>query len=109
VVAFSVARYPMATVVGLEEGRAAGAVTIAITDRPTSPLGTRADIVLVAGSGPLPFFQSLTAAVSVANALVTAVSVADPERSAATLERAEQVWDRRRTFYQEQHAAPPRS
>lgn len=105
VVGISVARYPTQTVRAFDEARTSGAATIAITDRPTSPLATRADVVLVVSSGPTPFFQSLTAAVSLVNALVTAVSLATPQRSEANLERAERSGSALGRFFRTRH--PP--
>jgi DNA-binding MurR/RpiR family transcriptional regulator len=97
-VAMSQARYPSRTVTVLDDARASGCRIIAITDHPTSPLATRADTVLVIHRSPPRLFQSLTSAVSLANALVTAVALAHPERSQEALRRAEEVWQRHQIF-----------
>jgi DNA-binding MurR/RpiR family transcriptional regulator len=85
-------RYTNLAAVGFRHARDKGAATIAITDSVMSPLAAAADIVLPARSNIPSFVDSLVAPMSLVNAILTAVSLYDRERTMRTLGSLEEVW-----------------
>jgi len=111
-VAISIPRYYRLTVELLEYAQKKGAKTGAITDSALSPLARYAQWVLPVHCQLDSFIESYTAAVSVASALVTAVSMNNPEETMAELRNHEELWKekkdlispmRRLPFYEPKH------
>jgi DNA-binding MurR/RpiR family transcriptional regulator len=75
VVAASIRRYAADTVRALDWARRGGARTIALTDDPSSPLAAVADVAFYVETGSVTILRSLTAFVSLVQALATAVAV----------------------------------
>ncbi len=91
-VAISIPRYYRLTLELLEYAHKKGAKTGAITDSALSPLARYAQWVLPVHCQLDSFIESYTAAVSVASALVTAVSMNNPEETMAELKKHEELW-----------------
>jgi len=91
-VAISIPRYYRLTVELLEYAHKKGAKTGAITDSALSPLAPYAGWILPVHCHLDSFIESYTAAVSVASALVTAVSMKNPEETMAELRKHEDLW-----------------
>lgn len=88
-IAVSYDPYTRETVTAVEAARGAGATIVAITDSAISPLARRADeTVLVANAGP-SFFRSISAALTVAEAIVAAAYRAAGEEAAERLRDGE--------------------
>ena len=102
VVAITFPRYARATAEAFRLAAQRGARTILITDSVVSPLVEEASIVLPAKSESPSFADSLVAPLSVINALITAVALAQPERVRAALRELEDVWDRQGTYLKEE-------
>jgi DNA-binding MurR/RpiR family transcriptional regulator len=89
--AVSIHRYTAVTVHALAKAKRAGLHTIAITDDPGSPLVPHADVVLYLAADGVTVFRSLTAFVSVAQGLATAVALRSGARSREQLRRDEEL------------------
>ena len=94
VICFSFPRYSAATVKGAQYCRTTGATVIGITDSYLSPLGQNCDHVLLAQSGMLSMVDSLTAPLSLINALIVALVMRNKEKSVEAFESLEHVWDK---------------
>ena len=92
-------RYTRKTIEGLDHARKQGATTMAITDNIVSPLAQLAEIALYVESDLGSFIESLTAPLSIINALVTAVGRKQKNKTLDILERLEEVWDENDIFY----------
>jgi DNA-binding MurR/RpiR family transcriptional regulator len=68
-----------------------GCPSILLTDTLGPVLGDRADVTLAARRGPVSTFHSLTVPMSVLNALILAVAMANPDESLAALNRLQQL------------------
>ena len=93
VICFSFPRYSAATVKGAQYCRTTGATVIGVTDSYLSPLGQNCDHVLLAKSGMLSLVDSLTAPLSLVNALIVALAAGREQSLAKTFEALEQVWE----------------
>ena len=102
VIGISLPRYTKLTVEILEYAHEQGAKVGAITDSLVSPLARNADWVLLAYSKLDSFIESFTAAMSVVNALLTALSIQNPEETARALKDREILW-RSRDIYINPH------
>lgn len=89
--AVSIHRYTADTVRALAHARRAGLTTVALTDSPASPLVQHADVALYLEAGGVTVFRSLTAFVSAAQGLATAVALRAGTRSRAELARDEEL------------------
>jgi DNA-binding MurR/RpiR family transcriptional regulator len=89
VVGIGLWRYVRSTVEALERAKAQGARTIAITDSLVSPLARQADFAFEVSAEGVAHSLSITAIVSLMNALVAGVSLHDPARSTASLRRVD--------------------
>jgi DNA-binding MurR/RpiR family transcriptional regulator len=98
VIGISFPRYTRLTVEILEYAKEQGTRVGAISDSPLSPLATAADWVLPVSSSLDSFIESFSAAVSVANALLTAVSVRNPEETVKALKAREAIWTSRKIY-----------
>lgn len=98
VIGISFPRYTKVTVEILEYAHDQGAKVGAITDSLVSPLARNADWVLIAYSKLESFIESFTAAMSVVNALLTVLSIQNPEETVKALKDREILW-RKRDIY----------
>lgn len=73
-VAISIHRYTRDTVRALRRARGQGARTLVLTDTPASPLASLGDLCFYVDTGGVAILRSLTAFVSLTQALVTAVA-----------------------------------
>jgi len=97
-VAISFPRYYRLTAELLEYANRKGARTGAITDSALSPLVRYAEWVLPVHCNLNSYIESYTAAVSVASALVTAVSMKNPAETLAILKEHEDLWKEKNDF-----------
>lgn len=93
VLAFSFPRYSTSTAQGAKFCRAAGAKVIGITDSRLSPLGAQCDHVLTCKSDMISLVDSLTAPLSVANALIVAIASQREQELEKTLGALERTWE----------------
>ena len=92
-IGISFPRYSRRTVRAMRFAKDRGATAVAITDSDLSPLCELADHTLMARSDMASFVDSLTAPLSLVNALIVAVSREKNDELAETLGRLEQIWD----------------
>lgn len=95
VIGISLPRYTRLTIEILEYAKAKGARVGAITDSLISPLARNADWVLPVHSRLDSFIESFTAAMSLVNALLTALSVQNPEETMKALKEREGLWQKK--------------
>jgi DNA-binding MurR/RpiR family transcriptional regulator len=95
VIGISLPRYTRLTIEILEYAKAKGARVGAITDSLISPLARKADWVLPVHSKLDSFIESFTAAMSLVNALLTAMSIQNPEETMKALKEREVLWQRK--------------
>lgn len=93
VVALSVHRYTADTVRVLAEARRRGLHTVALTDNPASPLVPHADVTCYVESGGVTIFRSLSAFVSLVQALATGVALRTGTSARSELQLDEQLLD----------------
>ena len=98
VIGISFPRYTKLTIDVLEYAHEQGARVGAITDSPFSPLARNADWVLPVHSRLDSFIESFTAAMSLVNALLTALSVQDPEETMKALKERESLWQQKEIY-----------
>ena len=91
-VGISYPRYSVRTVKAMEFAKTTGATVIGITDSKISPLVDIADISLYAKSDMVAFLDSLTAPLSLINALVAAVGVRAKDSLFDTFKQLEAIW-----------------
>ncbi len=101
-VAFSFPRYTRLTIEIAEAAKQAGGTVIAFTDSALSPLATRADYVLPASFQMDSFMESFVAALSLLNAVVTAIAFVDGKKSIGRLKRLEQLWAEKSIYYRDE-------
>ncbi len=92
-VAVSIHRYTADTVRAIAEAKRRGLRTIAITDNPASPLVPHADVTCYVETGGVTVLRSLSAFVSVAQALATAVAVRNGTNARSELLLDEELLD----------------
>lgn len=97
-IAISFPRYTRRTVEILDLSIKKGAKTAAITDSIVSPIAQKADIALIARSDSTSFVNSFTAPLSVANAIVTAVSIKKGKYTLEKLSELENIWSEYNIF-----------
>jgi DNA-binding MurR/RpiR family transcriptional regulator len=73
--------------------RQKGAKVVVITDGPTAPAASSADHLLLVRTSSASPFDSYTAALSVCNALITAVAQRRKKELGAALERGDALWE----------------
>jgi|WetSurMetagenome_2_1015567.scaffolds.fasta_scaffold183139_1 DNA-binding MurR/RpiR family transcriptional regulator len=98
VIGISFPRYTRLTIDVLEYAHEQGARIGAITDSPFSPLARNAGWVLPVHSRLDSFIESFTAAMSLVNALLTALSVQDPEETMKALKERESFWQKKEIY-----------
>jgi DNA-binding MurR/RpiR family transcriptional regulator len=90
VVGMSMWRYVRSTLEALQQAKARGARTIAITDSVVSPLARQADYAFEVATIGVAHNLSLTALMALLNALIAGVSLRDTARTAASLTQVDQ-------------------
>ncbi len=93
VIAISFPRYSAATAKGAQYCRTTGATVIGLTDNRLSPLGQHCDHILLAKSDMVSFVDSLTAPLSVINALIVALASGRKHILEKTFNTLEHVWE----------------
>ncbi len=93
VIGISFPRYSKNTIKALRYAKKNGATVIGITDSVDSPVVTESELCLIAESDATSFVDSLTAPLSVINALIVAVGMSNREKMQSNLEKLEQIWD----------------
>jgi DNA-binding MurR/RpiR family transcriptional regulator len=93
VIAIGFHRVHRDTVHVVREARRAGALTIAITDRRSGPIGREADLALIARIGPPRLVSSHTVGASLVNGLLTAAGLQLQDRAAEHLQALEKLMD----------------
>lgn len=105
VIGISVPRYTRLTVEAMDLAGERGLRRVALTDGYRSPLASRAEYVLCARSQIPSFVESFVSCLSLANALVTAVGLADRDSTRRRLADLEAIWRRHRVYYWERGQA----
>ncbi len=82
----------------MEYAKENGARVGAITDSLVSPLARNADWVLPVHSRLDSFIESFTAAMSLVNALLTELSVQNPEETMKALKEREFLWKKKEIY-----------
>lgn len=98
VIGISIPRYTRLTVEILEYAHKRGARIGVITDSILSPLANHANWVLPVQCRLDSFIESFTAVVSIVNALLTALSVQNPEETLKKLEKREELWKTKKIY-----------
>ncbi len=98
VIGISFPRYTKLTVEILEYAHNHGAKVGAITDSLISPLAEFADWVLPVYSRMDSFIESFTASISIANALLTAVSIRNLDETLEILQEKENIWKDKKIY-----------
>jgi len=98
VVGISFPRYTRVTLEIVEYARKKRARVGAITDSPLSPLARHAHWVLTAQCQLDSFIESFTAATSLVNALLTAMSIQDPKKTLRILRQREALWEEKGVY-----------
>jgi DNA-binding MurR/RpiR family transcriptional regulator len=93
VVAISVWRYLMDTLLLAEAAQARGASVIALTDSKASPIAAHADVTLTAATETPELSHSVVGLITLTNVLATGLAVANPERTLACLQRVDQFYE----------------
>jgi len=99
VIAISFPRYTRVTVEAFKFVKSQGVKTLAITDSLISPLAQYADHVLTARYRMDSFIESFTAALSLINAIVTAVGISNKKKTLKSLKGLEEVWERQEVYF----------
>jgi DNA-binding MurR/RpiR family transcriptional regulator len=97
-IGISLPRYTKLTIDILEYARENGARVGAITDSLVSPLARNADWVLPVHSRLDSFIESFTAAMSLVNALLTELSIQNPEETMKALKDRELLWQKKEIY-----------
>jgi DNA-binding MurR/RpiR family transcriptional regulator len=95
-------RYTKETVEVLRFAQQKGVKTLAITDSPISPLARYAECVLPARCKLDSFIESFTAAISLINAIVTAVGLYRKEATMSSLKQLEEFWKRQGIYFEKE-------
>lgn len=98
VVAFSFPRYSTSTAQGARYCRSKGAKIIGITDSSASPLGRNCDYVLLAKSDMISLVDSLTAPLSIVNALIVAIASRKEQELSGKFEELERLWEEHHVY-----------
>ena len=95
-------RYTKETVEVLRFAQQKGIKTLAITDSPISPLARYAECVLPARCKLDSFIESFTAALSLINAIVTALGLYRKEETMSSLKQLEEFWKRQGIYFEKE-------
>lgn len=94
VIAFSFPRYSTSTAQGAQYCRSKGTKVIGITDSLDSPLGRNCDHVLLAKSDMISLVDSLTAPLSICNALIVAIAAKRGRSLEQRFSELESLWEK---------------
>lgn len=97
-IGISFPRYTSHTVKAMKFARSRGATLIAITDGPLSPLHAEANLCLMAKSDMASFVDSLTAPISLINALIVALSQRRRTQVTDYFDKMENIWSEYRVY-----------
>ena len=97
-VGISFPRYSSRTVEALSFAKSMGAKVVAITDGMFSPIAELADYVLLAHSDMASFADSLTAPLSLINAMIVAASMRRRDDVYDRLDQLENLWRRQKVY-----------
>ena len=97
-ICISFPRYSTRTADAMAYAKSRGAKTIALTDKQDSPIGAMADVVLLAKSDMASFADSLTAPLSVINAIIVAAGLQSEKEVQEHLRELENVWNRDQVY-----------
>lgn len=86
-------RYSMRTVKAAQYARSVGATVIGITDSEHSPIAESSNHLLCARSDMISFIDSLTAPLSLINALIVAVGMRKKAEAVGIYQRLESIWE----------------
>jgi DNA-binding MurR/RpiR family transcriptional regulator len=100
-VAFSIHRYTRDTVRAVAYARQQGATTIVLTDNAASPLAREADVVFYVEVAGVAILRSVTAMVSLLQALTTAVAVELGADTRSSLRLSEDLFSEFDTFHED--------
>ncbi|UCF30169.1 MAG: MurR/RpiR family transcriptional regulator [bacterium] len=100
VVGFSFPRYTKLTVEVIIHAREKGARVVAVTDSDLSPLAAPADWTLTVPYEIDSYMESFTAALSLMNAVVTALAFTNHERTMEALREIEESWAERGIYWE---------
>ncbi len=92
-IAISFPRYSKKAAKTVKYASDRGAVTVALTDSPLSPLAQYASHLLFARSDMVSFVDSLVGPLSIINALIVSVAIRKKEEVGTTLQEIESIWD----------------
>lgn len=92
-IAISFPRYTSRIINAVDYAREVGADVVAITDNKNSPIATKATEVLIAQSDMASYVDSLTAPMSVLNALIVAISRKRQNEINARFDKLERIWE----------------
>ena len=104
-IGISFPRYSTRTVEALSFAKSMGANVAAITDGLFSPIAEMADFVLLAHSDMASFADSLTAPLSLINALIVAASLRRKDDVYERLDKLEHLWRRQKVYMSTRDAA----
>ncbi|MFC3448327.1 MurR/RpiR family transcriptional regulator [Amycolatopsis speibonae] len=93
-IAISFWRLYESTVLAADEAKARGARAFAITDAASPALAGAVEQVLMVPAEGVTFFPSLTAGMSLVQAIVAQLAAVDPVRTGESIEAAEAMWSR---------------
>ena len=93
VIAFSFPRYSTSTAQCAEFSRSRGAAVIGVTDSSDSPLGRNSEYVLLARSNMISLVDSLTAPMSIVNALIVAIASQKGQELENRFSQLEAFWE----------------
>ena len=97
-IGISYPRYSARTINCMKYARQNGATTIAITDRDGTAMTENSDIKLLAKSSMASFVDSLTAPLSLINALLVTLGMHRKEHIKSSFESLETLWDQYRVY-----------
>ena len=97
-IGISYPRYSARTINSMEYAKKKGATTIAITDKGGTPMTAHADIGLFAKSSMASFVDSLTASLSLINALLVTLGMHRKEHIKESLASLETIWEQYRVY-----------
>ena len=92
-IGISFPRYSQNTIKAIEYAKRNNATVIGITDSKNSPVTTMSDFCLFAECDTTSFADSITAAISLINALIASVGLKNRELLHTNFERLEKIWD----------------
>jgi DNA-binding MurR/RpiR family transcriptional regulator len=101
IIGISFPRYSKRTSKAMEYAGKKGAYVVAISDSVNSPVAKWADSTLVARSDMTSFVDSLTAPLSVINALIVGVGLKREDKVLGTLRSLEKIWDEYQVYEKE--------